>query len=220
MVSAANWLSLAAFPNDAEAAGAVVKVGDGRGFIIEAGHNRLIVTAAHCLPHFPLAAPISYTEERTYADLLGPLGKSVPKVCAECLFADPVGDIAVLGCPDDQALLNEAKAYEMLTEAAPSLRVSAMELPRETKVSARLLTLDGRWAGCTVEHFGGPLWISDAAEPIRGGMSGSPILDIGGAAIGVVCCGRGVVGEAYSEGPNPNLSDMLPGWLLRELGKI
>ena len=85
-----------------------MKVGDGRGFIIEAGDQRLVITAAHCLPHFPPCHGASYTEERTYPDFIGPLGESAPKVWAECLFADPVGDIAVLGSPDDQALYDEA----------------------------------------------------------------------------------------------------------------
>ena len=30
-------------------------------------------------------------------------------VCAECLFIDPIADIAVLGCPDGQELYDEAE---------------------------------------------------------------------------------------------------------------
>ena len=35
-------------------------------------------------------------------------------VWAECLFADPVADIAVLGVPDEQYLSSEAAAFEAL----------------------------------------------------------------------------------------------------------
>jgi hypothetical protein len=55
-------------------------------------------------------------------------------------------------------------------------------------VPARLLSLDGRrWFSCTIRHFGGPLWITHAAERVHGGMAGSPIVTEIGTAIGVVC---------------------------------
>ena len=53
---------------------AVITVGEARGFVIEHGHDRLIVTAAHCLPRndegqllIPAIGGISHLEERTYA---------------------------------------------------------------------------------------------------------------------------------------------------------
>jgi hypothetical protein len=85
--------------------GAVIRVGDGRGFVVERARQRLVLTAAHCLPHLPPANPMSHTEERTYEALLGPLGAE-PTVWAECLFADPVADIAILDGPDNQALFD------------------------------------------------------------------------------------------------------------------
>jgi hypothetical protein len=92
----------------------VVQVSDGRGFVVE-GDERDIVTASHCLPRLP--TPPSDTSERTYRTLLGPLGRK-RTVWAECLFADPVGDIAVLGSPDDQERSKEAKAYQELVNGA------------------------------------------------------------------------------------------------------
>ena len=67
---------------------AMVTIGEGRGFLVGARMGRIVVTAAHCLPHLPSAHPASYTEERTYPGLLGPLGGE-PTVWAECLFVDP-----------------------------------------------------------------------------------------------------------------------------------
>ena len=94
---------------------AVVKVGKGgRGFIVETKRgDRVVITATHCLTAIkplPPAHPFSYTEERTYGNLLGPLGKAKPTVWAECLFADPLADIAVLCSPDEQALFEQADA--------------------------------------------------------------------------------------------------------------
>jgi hypothetical protein len=92
---------------------AVLRVGGGRGFVVDGEWTRLVITAAHCLPQMPPAHGASYTEERTYSDLLGPLGAETT-VWAECLFADPVADIAVLGEPDSQELYEQARAYNSL----------------------------------------------------------------------------------------------------------
>jgi hypothetical protein len=78
-----------------EAQRAVITVGEGRGFVVEGARQRLVITAAHCLPHFPPCAAFSHLEERTYQDLLAPLG-GPPKVWAECLFADPIGEPLVI----------------------------------------------------------------------------------------------------------------------------
>ncbi|MEJ2246907.1 MAG: hypothetical protein P8Y80_12645, partial [Acidobacteriota bacterium] len=80
---------------DSDLAGGVVKVGDGRGFIVESKHSRMVITAVHCLPYFPPPISIADTGERTYQDLLGPLDGD-PCVWCELIFADPVADIAVL----------------------------------------------------------------------------------------------------------------------------
>ncbi len=119
----------------------VVTVGGGRGFIIKqrfstAGFERpphiklrpflelrRVATAGHCLPKLPPAHAWSYQHERTY-NLLGTLDGSKAGILAECLFVDPIADIAVLGCPDNQVFCDEAEAYDELTEkcAIPSDR--------------------------------------------------------------------------------------------------
>src|ERR1700758_5675556 len=111
----------------------IVKVGDGRGFLSEyrahprsvvssSQHLRLrrfidrsvIVTAAHCLPNLPPAHAGALQEERTYKDLLGSLDGSKKHIWAECLFVDPVADIAILDSPDEQAFDEQADAYHSL----------------------------------------------------------------------------------------------------------
>ena len=182
----------------------VITVGDGRGFVVTTRHvqlirnqigewrslkraRRLIITAAHCLPHLPPCHGASYTEERTYANLIGPLGET-PSVWTECLFADPIADIAVLGEPDGQALFKECEAYETLIEATPALH---MVDPKENTGRSWLLSLNRQWISCEVEHNGGPWLIRNASKPgIQGGMSGSPILNHNRSA--VIGVGRGL----------------------------
>ena len=182
----------------------VLKVGDGRGFIVEhqnfLGHpERIVITAAHCLPHLPPPHPASYLMERTYGALLGPLrGKQT--VSAECLFVDPISDIAVLGSPDNQELHEEAAAYEKLTDVTPLPVADApkqgtrnkplfgggiIETPTPGKDSALVLSLANAWLECSVTRRGEALSV-DQRKLIMSGMSGSPILSRTGHAIGVV----------------------------------
>jgi Trypsin-like peptidase domain len=199
----------------------VVKVGDGRGFIVGGAHGRrLVVTAAHCLPRFPPCHSASYIQDRTYADLIGQLGDPAPMVWAECLFVDPVADIAVLGSPDNQALFEQAEAYDALMERAALALPIAEPADVDDGANGWLLTLDGRWAKCVVHAHPLALWIEKCVEGIRGGMSGSPILDGSGSAIGVVTVSGGSPDDLEAHtggGPSPRLTSCLPGWLLREL---
>src|SRR4051794_27473695 len=91
----------------------VLGVSEGRGLVVSAAGNHLVITAAHCLPGFPPCYSASGLEDRTYKKLLGPLGTQ-PSVTAQCLFVDPISDVAVLGCPDTQAQDRDARAYENL----------------------------------------------------------------------------------------------------------
>jgi hypothetical protein len=84
---------------------------------------------------------------------------------AECLFVDPVADIAVLGEPHED-LLEQSRAYEALVRVAVPLRIA----DRPAEAQTQLLSLEGEWFGCKVQSNGGPLWITDASKGIIGGI--------------------------------------------------
>ena len=185
---------------------------------------------------------LSYTIERAYPKLLAPLGEQ-PTVWCECLFVDPIADIAVLGSPDYETLSEEAEAYVALVEAATSLTVAeppSQPIPEEVAQLAELAkTIWGNWISSRGKtqmprllavadqsvvsvHSRAfiptacSLLILDAARGIAGGMSGSPIIAEDGTAIGIVCLGSGSK-TAFEGGPNPRLMGNLPGWLLQSL---
>jgi hypothetical protein len=168
---------------------AILKVGEGRGFVVKRRryHDCIIITAAHCLPDLPPPHPCAYLEELTYRRLLGPLGTE-PTVWAQLLFADPVADIAVLGTPDGQVLYEQADAYHALMASAHPLAIAEAPIQRDHKAAvgeARVLSLDGHWREGRVQRGHG--WLAFSPEAFfEFGMSGSPIINMSGKAIGIV----------------------------------
>jgi hypothetical protein len=199
---------------------AVIRVNEeagGRGFVVELEDDyfigrptRYVITAAHCLPEMPPAiGGLSYTHERTYGNVLGPLGEQAT-VWAECVFVDPVADVAVLGAPDNQILSEEADAYDEFMDNAVPLPMGGLGFTKtsygqlEAQADVFLLSLRGDWVEHHITSLGRTAW-SASAESIEGGMSGSPIVTRDGIAVGVVA----------STAMHPLLMASLPGWLVR-----
>jgi hypothetical protein len=127
------------------------------------------------------------------------IGKE-PTIWAECLFVDPVSDIALLGEPDGQSLCEQWERYdEFLTETKPL----TIRTPRADTEDAWLCSLDGHLFRCKADS-GKRIRVWDAAEGTRGGMSGSPIVGSDGKATGVFCFGTSKDGEDFRQGgPQP-----------------
>ncbi|MBB2674539.1 UNVERIFIED_ORG: hypothetical protein GGE44_004117 [Rhizobium esperanzae] len=187
----------------------VVRVGHGRGFVARTVHSPIIITCAHCLPHMPPAiGGIMMTEERTYPRLVGALGDE-PSIMVECLFADPVADVAVLGEPDGDILWNEAEAYHAFVEDRKGLPLAREQNAAFTGVQQRMgawLTLEDRWV-----HGGLAITARSVltSERAKAGMSGSPII--------LDTVRRTVVGVVSSTEFHPRLNAALPAWLSRQL---
>jgi len=216
----------------------VVKVGAGRGFIVvhrgkappfparlqrtgikraSVLERRLVVTAAHCLPHFPPAHAGAHSIERTYERILANLDGSKKDVWAECLFVDPVADIAVLGCPDEEKLSEEADAFSALIDS-----VSFLPIGKAKSGPGWVLSLDGRWIPSRLEISFGAFNVSLSIDPTEAGMSGSPILNDVGQAVGIVAIGAETIGasgqrENERSGPQPILARNAPGWMLSDV---
>jgi hypothetical protein len=198
---------------------------EGRGFVVEGwfpnpGKKKLarqgfqpapflrrhyIITAAHCLPKLPPRHRAAYTKEKTFKKLLGPLG-SVPSIRAECVFVDPVSDLAVLGRPDSQAFGEKViLAWDDFIED-----IEPLEVDTDQPTRGWMLSLDGEWRPCTIQitRFGS-LMVKDVVGQIAGGMSGSPILSDNGRVVGVV--------SITSNWPQAHLATALPQWLALQL---
>jgi len=89
--------------------------------------------------------PATAGKEAAFDLLLAPLGAE-PSVSAECLFADPIGDIAVLGPPDGQELPDLWEAYDRLVESADTLMIA--DAPKQVPRGCFRSTIDGSNAPC------------------------------------------------------------------------
>jgi hypothetical protein len=183
----------------------VIRVGEGRGFVIDARcrGELVVVTCAHCLPDLPPS--MAMLDERTYAALLGSID-GANRIAAECLFVDPVANIAVLGHPDNRAYPTQSASFGTFLAGRTPFRVTPVSDGLEAAVL--LLSLDGEWLPALVNSVGQSLFLSDCE--VSSAMAGSPIL-INGAAVGAV--------GHTSDMPVSRLVDSLPGWLLRQLGQ-
>jgi hypothetical protein len=190
-------------PNATES---IVRVGTGRGFLVAARDAPLILTAAHCLPRLPPAHPWSHTEERTYKRLVGPLADAEPALAAECLFADPVSDVAILARPDPTTFGEDGDAFEAFMGDTPGLRLA----PPRDGMSVWLLALDGSWRPGILSRLGLRQFtrlMVDHPSAHAPGTSGSPILTSAGDAVALVSLGT----------MNPSLLDCLPRWITSRL---
>jgi hypothetical protein len=170
----------------------------------------------------PPADAVWNSSQRIYQDLLGSRGGTT-NVWAECLFVDPIGDIAVLGCPED--LDERGNAYHDLIDDSPALGIGQARSGR-----GWVLALDGQWFETTLEVspgiYSSSVWIQTA----KPGMSGSPVLNDSGRAVAVVSVATETVSVASVgtekvsskqedyHGPQPILTCNLPGWIHRHAG--
>jgi hypothetical protein len=151
-----------------------VGLNKGRGFVVKNDYgDPCIITAAHCLPEIPQCYCRSPEDAPYYSDLIGPLGEK-PTIGAQVGFVDPIADIAVLidGCGKDY--------YALVEHPLP------ISLPPKEENRAWVMSLTGEWIELKVRLVDVGLWVAKAGEKFAGGMSGSPIVGLDGAAIGVV----------------------------------
>jgi len=210
-------------------ADSVITVDKGRGFIIEHRtlvdlgngfkrlRRKLVVTASHCLPHPPVT-PCHSNQETTLTNLLAPL-REEPSVWADCLFFDPVSDLAVLGEPENQEFEEEIDAYSRLVDGRKPFTIAAPETGE-----GYMLALDGiSWQPTPLKVYVAPWGNSLWTGATLAGQSGSPIVDARGRAVALVSTGTETLNSSSGDrtpmdaGPQPILTNALPAWLLKTM---
>jgi hypothetical protein len=101
-------------------------------------------------------------------------------------------------------------------EAVPAAtRKNQFRWSETSSTAAWVLSLDGEWQSCRLQN-GGRFLSIEQIDLVKSGMSGSPIIDNNGAAIGLISASGGVP-EHGGQNIDPSLTDCLCPWLLRKL---
>jgi hypothetical protein len=162
----------------------IIRVGRGCGFVVEISGKRLVLSAAHCLPVFR-----KYKDLALCTELIGPLGE-IPTVAGKCLSIDVINDLAVIGPPS----YPHCAAFDRMVLSANPFAIAAAKEGR-----GWVMTLDGRWEAICIDRVVGlSLQILLQREINLAGMSGSPIVNEDGSAVGLVAC----QGERSARGPH------------------
>jgi V8-like Glu-specific endopeptidase len=183
-------------------------VGLASGFYIG---NGFLITNCHCLPRTP--------DPREQDDMVVVTVKTLAtrskSAKAAAIYADPCGDIAVLGPLDEQAFSHEADKYRTLIEKLPPVKINVRALSRLTKFRVHVRSVKGKWLSgqAFVAGYEGrtlTVQLEDKKARIPGGTSGSPVVNDDGLAVGVLKIGA----ETSAEYSALALPDYLPMWLL------
>jgi Trypsin-like peptidase domain len=154
-----------------------------QGMLVPGG---LILTATHCIQwtgEGRMALGTEYLERVTT-----PRGA---RFRVQALAADALSDLAVLGTVDDQALPDDADAFEQWWEATPAVPL-ATTVPRYRRpLPVQILSHKRKWIKAKITRFAPPLHLRgkmflEAEEEIEGGTSGSPVVDSSGRLVGIV----------------------------------
>jgi hypothetical protein len=146
---------------------------------------------------------------------LGNIATAHGDVIASTLAVEAVSDLAVLGCPDDQALSAEAEAFDAFCERITPLRLHRRPLIPFKPFPVWIRTHLKTWIPATATyHRSNAQFSYRTTGKIVGGTSGGPIVNRSGELVGIVSHStERPVGGAYCAAA-PLLSLALPAWVL------
>jgi hypothetical protein len=179
----------------------IVRVGRGRGFVVEINNQRLILTAAHCLPEHPQP----YVSDPTLTEIIGTLDDESLTIGATCLSLDVITDLAVLAAPP--ARRDDRAAFDHLMILASPLCIAPAQEGR-----AWIMALDGTWLPVHIGKIEGLSLEIVLERDLELGMSGGPVLNDDDAAVSLIS--SQMPGEPLRSGPCPHLVAALPNGLL------
>jgi S1-C subfamily serine protease len=148
-------------------------------------------------------------------------GSSRRKLTGSIYAVEPANDIAVIAQPDNHAFYDKAEAFDDFIESVSPIPISDGELRVGEPFPISVFTHKRTWirgkATC-YDQFARGLVI-ETNEPIRGGTSGSPVVDASGCVVGVVSNSSRINGKDTCRGFCARPSSALPVWVWRQIAE-
>lgn len=186
----------------------------GQGVIVAGGY---IITAAHVVGWTGTGDMTLGREDYWEEFCLG--GKETLR--AQVLAAEPVADVAFLGCPDDQYDPDGAEIFETLIEGVAPISIYTNAIRVNAPFRVHILTHKGTWVTGEAQRYGrNPTAIAvHADDQIVGGTSGGPVVTNDGRLLGVVSSFNiaNGIGKGVCTGPVPRPHLSAPVWLARQI---
>lgn len=185
---------------------------DGRGFLVNDG---LVVTAAHCVDFECTGGMVmgDFYLENTRA--------AVGDFRLSPLAVEPCNDIAVLGEPDNQQpdFQRDIELFDLFCEQSTALRLCLQEFELFKSFPVFVYTHEGKWVEGNARQCAenaSSLFV-EFDDLIKGGTSGSPIVNESGEVVAVVSVIGGTSPSDMRSGPSPRPHMGLPVWLVNRI---
>jgi hypothetical protein len=182
----------------------------GQGILIR---NQMILTACHCIS-YRLSVKMAFYEEYYFEEIKTPKGNF--KVSPLCL--EPISDIAVLGGVDGQEFYDDCLEFERFCDDTKPVPICRDKLVVDKKFKIYIYTHKKKWItgiACLTSPESPMIWIK-TDEAIKGGTSGSGIINEKGELVGIVS--RNSEQDYRGIAPRPLLA--LPVWVCRKIYKL
>jgi hypothetical protein len=192
-------------------AGATFKIptkerGNGQCVLVEGG---FIITAAHCVD-WDCTSLMA-----VWGDYYNKIKTGSGDLTTGTLAVEPVSDIAVLGCPDDNRLPDEALAFEDWCAHIVPVKLLRRTPKARVPFPVWIRTHVETWVAGTATYSGWSYstfsYTTDSEIP--SGTSGGPIVNHAGELVGVVSHGTNCCKGKYYSGAGL-LSLALPTWVI------
>lgn len=177
----------------------------GQGILVK---NQMILTAAHCVDYSLSGGMVLgdyYIEEiKTQSGNL--------KVTPLCI--EPLSDIAVLGALDNQEFFSEVEQFDEFCRNTQPIRICRTKLEVAKKYKIFIFSHEKKWITGYAQLVAPESYtfMIEPDEQIKGGTSGSAIVNEKGEIVGIVSnCSES--DEPVGGAPRPHLT--LPVWICR-----
>jgi len=180
----------------------------GRGVLVD---GNLILTAAHCIDWAAEVGGYMSLREHYIVDIRLHDGTELK---TNISAIEPCSDIAVLGTPDTQVFYKEGLAFEEFCEKTTPIQM--FDFSKDySEFSIHIYTHENKWLTGKAEHrFPSSRIYYETKKPVKGGTSGSPIVNDSGELVGIV---SNYTNHLDGLGPVPCLA--LPVWTSIQIEK-